>query len=98
YRALGAHHVQGLALADDGAPALLDAQVTVATARMSSGSCVASSVGGTAPAPCGGAPARPGSAGMGLGAAALLLKRRRRLRAGNRLGPDSRSARSERHP
>jgi hypothetical protein len=88
YRALGAHHVQGVALADDGAPALLDAQVTVATARMSSaGSCAASS-------------GRAGlvSAGLGLWAAALLLKRRRQLRAGNRLGPDPRSARSERHP
>jgi hypothetical protein len=88
YRALGAHRVQGVALAADGAPALLDAQVTVATARMSSGGgCRASSDR-----------SGPVSAGLGLWAAVLLLKRRRQLRAGNRLGPDPRSARSERSP
>ncbi|HEX2678219.1 MAG TPA: MYXO-CTERM sorting domain-containing protein, partial [Polyangiales bacterium] len=87
-RALGAAHVQGVALAGDGAAALLDAQVTVATARMSSSAGCATSSDRAGPV----------SAGLGLWAAALLLKRRRRLRAGNRLGPGQRSARSERHP
>lgn len=88
YRALGAHRVQGAALANDGALSLLDAEVTVATARMSSGgSCVAA-----APSARAAVRTRPVSAGLGLWAAALLLKRRRRPRAGNRLAPHPRSA------
>ena len=82
YRALGTHRIDGLAIAADGTAVALHAEVSVRTARASGGwSCAARPVA-----------SHPVWASQGLWLAALLLKRRGRRAAGNRLGADPRSA------
>jgi hypothetical protein len=99
YRALGKHRVSALAIAVDGTAVALQTEVTVRTVRASGGpGCMlAGPVGGTGTAPAlrgGASSTRPVSAGPGLWLSALLLKRRGRRAAGNRLGAEPRSARS----
>jgi hypothetical protein len=84
YRALGKQRIAAIAIAEDGTAVALQRDATVVSARMSRGPSCAT----RGPSAAG----NPVSASQGLWLGALLLKRRGRRPAGNRLGAERRSA------